>query len=85
MLNRRGDKQLPTSIRVQPSLISVEFAETQVTELQGNIMTALALVMVIVVAAMGFRSGLIVGLGIHVSLLFSVIIIYLLGYTSTSW
>ena len=30
---------------------------------------------------MGFRSGLIVGLGIPVSLLFSVIIIYLLGYT----
>ena len=74
-------QQLPTSIRVQPSLISAEFAETQVTELQGNIMTALALVMVIVVAAMGFRSGLIVGLGIPVSLLFSVIIIYLLGYT----
>ena len=73
--------QLPPSIRVQPSLITSEFAEVQVTELQGNIMTALALVMVIVVAAMGFRSGVIVGLGIPVSLLFSVIIIYLLGYT----
>ena len=74
-------QQLPASIRVQPSLITSEFAEVQVTELQGNIMTALALVMVIVVAAMGFRSGVIVGLGIPVSLLFSVIIIYLLGYT----
>ena len=74
-------QQLPPSIRVQPSLITSEFAEVQVTELQGNIMTALALVMVIVVAAMGFRSGVIVGLGIPVSLLFSVIIIYLLGYT----
>ena len=73
--------QLPPNIRVQPSLITSEFAEVQVTELQGNIMTALALVMVIVVAAMGFRSGVIVGLGIPVSLLFSVIIIYLLGYT----
>ena len=74
-------QQLPPSIRVQPSLITSEFAEVQVTELQGNIMTALALVMVIVVAAMGFRSGVIVGLAIPVSLLFSVIIIYLLGYT----
>ena len=44
-------------------------------------MTALALVMVIVVASMGFRSGVIVGLGIPVSLLFSVIIVYQLGYT----
>jgi multidrug efflux pump len=43
--------------------------------------TALALVMVIVVASMGFRSGVIVGLGIPVSLLFSVIIVYQLGYT----
>jgi multidrug efflux pump len=57
------------------------FAESQVTELQGNIFTALALVMVLVVAAMGFRSGLIVGLGIPVSFLFSLIPIYLLGYT----
>jgi multidrug efflux pump len=68
-------------IRIVPSQNTAEFAATQVTELQGNIMTALALVMVVVVAAMGFRSGVIVGLGIPVSLLFSVIIIYLLGYT----
>ena len=72
---------LPASIRLLPSQDTAEFARTQVTELQGNIMTALALVMVAVVAAMGFRSGVIVGLGIPVSLLFSVIVIYLLGYT----
>jgi multidrug efflux pump len=74
-------QQTPDSILIVPSQNTAEFAENQVTELQGNIMTALALVMVIVVAAMGFRSGLIVGLGIPVSLLFSVIIIYQLGYT----
>ena len=50
-------------------------------ELQGNILTALALVMVIVVAAMGLRSGLIVGLGIPVSLVFSVTILHQIGYT----
>ena len=37
--------------------------------------------MVLVVATMGFRSGVIVGLGIPVSLLFAVIVIYQLGYT----
>lgn len=74
-------ERTPPTIRIVPSQNTAEFASTQVTELQGNIMTALALVMVIVVAAMGFRSGVIVGLGIPVSLLFSVIIIYLLGYT----
>lgn len=77
----RVSADLPPSIQLVPSQNTAEFATTQVTELQGNIMTALALVMVVVVAAMGFRSGVIVGLGIPVSLLFSVIIIYLLGYT----
>ena len=72
---------IPDGIEVLISQNQAEFASEQVNELQGNIFTALALVMVVVVAAMGFRSGVIVGLGIPVSLLFSVIIIYFLGYT----
>jgi multidrug efflux pump len=72
---------IPAGIEVIVSQNQAEFAALQVRELEGNILTALALVMVLVVAAMGFRSGLIVGLGIPVSLLFSVIIIYQLGYT----
>ncbi|MCB1701877.1 MAG: efflux RND transporter permease subunit [Halioglobus sp.] len=73
--------RLPAGIEVIASQNQAEFASLQVRELEGNILTALALVMVLVVAAMGFRSGVVVGLGIPVSLLFSVIIIYLLGYT----
>ncbi|MEH6593383.1 MAG: efflux RND transporter permease subunit [Halioglobus sp.] len=72
---------IPVGIEVIASQNQAEFAGLQVTELQGNIVTALALVMVLVVAAMGFRSGVIVGLGIPVSLLFSVTIVYLLGYS----
>ncbi|MFT4874421.1 efflux RND transporter permease subunit [Congregibacter sp.] len=78
---KESTEGLPSTILVVPSQNTAEFAQVQVTELQGNIMTALALVMVIVVAAMGFRSGVIVGLGIPFSLLFSIIIIYQLGYT----
>ena len=73
--------QLPGGIQMIVSQNQAEFASLQVRELEGNIMTALALVMVLVVAAMGFRSGLVVGLGIPFSLLFSVTVIYLLGYT----
>ncbi len=73
--------RIPEAIELLITQDQAEFAELQVTELQGNIFTALALVMVLVVASMGFRSGLIVGLGIPVSLLFAVIIIYLLDYT----
>ncbi|MEH6634432.1 MAG: efflux RND transporter permease subunit [Halioglobus sp.] len=72
---------IPSGIELILSQNQADFAALQVSELEGNILTALALVMVLVVAAMGFRSGVVVGLGIPVSLLFSVIIIYLLGYT----
>ena len=72
---------LPTRVQVLYSTDQAPFAQGQVTELQGNIFTALGLVMVVVVAAMGFRSGLIVGLGIPISFLFSLIFVYLLGYT----
>ncbi|MEP5568856.1 MAG: efflux RND transporter permease subunit [Halioglobus sp.] len=74
-------QSLPAGMEVVVSQNQAEFAMVQVRELEGNILTALALVMVLVVATMGFRSGVIVGLGIPFSLLFSVIVIYLLGYT----
>jgi multidrug efflux pump len=77
----RHQQTMPGRVRVFFSQDQAPFAMRQVTELQGNILTALSLVMVVVVAAMGFRSGLIVGIGIPVSFLFSLIFIYLLGYT----
>ena len=77
----RHKERMPGKIDVFYSQDQAPFASKQVTELQGNIFTALALVMVLVVAAMGFRSGVIVGLAIPVSFLFSLIFIYLLGYT----
>ena len=76
---------IPDGIEVLISQNQAEFASEQVTELQGNIFTALALVMVVVVAAMGFRSGVIVGLGIPVSLLFSVTIIICWVIHLTLW
>jgi len=77
----RHGPNMPKAVDVFFSQDQAPFAASQVTELQGNIFTALALVMVLVVAAMGFRSGVIVGIGIPVSFLFSLIFIYLLGYT----
>jgi multidrug efflux pump len=72
---------IPAGIEVLVSQNRADYASLQVSELEGNILTALALVMVLVVATMGFRSGVVVGLGIPVSLLFSVTIIFLLGFT----
>jgi len=73
--------QYPASLTMLPILDATPRTEQMVNELQGNIVTAIALVMIIVVAALGFRSGLLVGAGIPVSLLMGIIWIYLLGYS----
>lgn len=74
-------QKLPAKVDIFYSTDQAPYAKSQVVELEGNILTALCLVMVIVVAAMGIRSGLIVGFGIPASFLFSLIFIYLLGYS----
>ena len=73
--------KIPAKVEVFYSSNQAPYAQAQVSELEGNIFTALGLVMVLVVAAMGLRSGFIVGLGIPISFLFSLIFIYLVGYT----
>lgn len=53
----------------------------QIDTLQGNIMTAMVLVLVVVVAAVGIRSGILVALGIPFSFLFAFTVVNYLGYT----
>ncbi len=72
---------LPRKVDVFYTQDQAPFAERQVMELQGNIMTALALVMVLVVAAMGLRAGIIVGAAIPFSFLFALIILNQIDYT----
>ena len=52
-----------------------------VDELQGNIVTAMCLVLILVVATLGIKSGLLVGFGIPFSLLGALIIINVLGHS----
>ena len=73
--------ELPASVGLFYTQDQAPFAIQQVTELEGNIATALILVMVLVVAAIGLRSGLIVGAAIPVSFLFALIFVWALGYT----
>jgi len=71
-----------------PDAIKVDFALDQsksvfeiLNSLQSSIMTAIALVMVVVVAALGMRSSLLVGLSIPVSFMVSFMILGLFGHT----
>lgn len=77
----RERADFPRKVSVFYSQDQAPFAQRQVTELQGNMMTALALVMVVVVAALGFRSGVLVGLAIPTSCLFALIILWNIGYS----
>ncbi len=72
---------IPSSVHILYTQDQAPFAQEQVTELQGNIITALALVMIVVVASMGLRSGIIVALSVPVSFLFAMTTIYVIGYT----
>jgi len=73
--------ELPNDVEVTFLLDQSPYTRELVSEMEGNIVTAMSLVMVIVVAALGFRSGLLVGLGIPFSLLFALIIIFQVGFS----
>lgn len=75
------DGQIPQGVEVDFLMDQSDFSIGMINEMQGNILTAMALVMVIVVGALGLRSGVLVGAGIPFSLLFSVIFLQMLGYS----
>ena len=56
-------------------------AKSMVDELSGNILTAMSLVLILVVATLGIKAGFLVSLGIPFCVLGSIIIISILGYT----
>ena len=73
--------RIPPNIKVEFVSDTSWFALNTVNELTGNIIAAMALVMVLVVASLGLRSGLLVGFGIPFSMLGAFIIVYLLGFS----
>ena len=74
-------KRLPQALQI--SYIADQAPETrsQISTLQGNISTAMFLVLTVVVAAVGVKSGLLVAFGIPFSFLFAFIFVNALGYT----
>lgn len=80
-LVEKESRSYPAAVKV--SYIADQAPETveQISTLQGNISTAMFLVLTVVVAAVGVRSGFLVALGIPFSFLFAFIVVNLLGYT----
>ena len=72
---------MPAGIRLATVFDSTPFALQMVEELEGNILAALALVLVIIVAALGLRSSFLVSMGMPISTLGGLTVLYLLGYS----
>ena len=74
-------ERIPEAVHIDYLLDQSDFSIGMIHEMQGNILTAMALVMVIIVAALGLRSGLLVGAGVPFSFLFAAIILKQLDYS----
>ncbi len=74
-------KNWPSTIKINYMLDqSSQINETQ-SSLESSILTAIALVMIIVVGSLGLRTGLLVGLSIPVSFMVGFLILSVAGYT----
>ena len=57
-------EDFPEGVEVDFVRDDSEFALQMITELQGNVLTSVALVMIVVLAALGFRTSMLVGMAI---------------------
>lgn len=73
--------QIPDGIKIDYSFDQSYFIEAQLKHLTNAILLAVALVMVVVVASLGLRSGLIVGFSIPACFLIGFLCLWFGGYT----
>ena len=71
-----------------PTLVGISFSQdqsvqirTMLSDLQNNVLSAILLVMIVVIGALGVRSGLLVGLAIPGSFLTGILVLSILGLT----
>ena len=71
----------PTAINVAYMQDKSDQIKDMLADLQNNILSAIILVIIVIIAALGFRSALLVGLAIPGSFLASILVLNALGYT----
>ena len=71
----------PDSVRVEYLQDESEQVETLLGDLQNNVVAAVVLVMIVIVATLGVRNSVLVGLAIPGSFLTGVAILWAMGYT----
>ncbi|MDX1656830.1 MAG: efflux RND transporter permease subunit, partial [Candidatus Competibacteraceae bacterium] len=71
----------PASVQLALTQDKSEDIRTMLGDLQNNVISAVILVMIVIVAALGPRSAILVGLAIPGSFLAGILVLYTLGYT----
>lgn len=74
-------RDLPPALEIQYLNNTVPMVIEQNSELQGNMATAMLLVLIVVIASVGVRSGILVALSVPFCFFFAFIIISALGFT----
>ncbi|QTP60010.1 efflux RND transporter permease subunit [Billgrantia antri] len=72
---------LPEELSITTIMDQSETVEQMLSELLNNVLTAVALVLIVILAAMGVRSALMVGLTIPGAFLTGILLIWGVGYT----
>ena len=78
VLVEKAAEDFPEGVQVNFVRDDSAFALTMISELQGNVLTSIALVMIVVLAALGFRTSMLVGMAIPFSYLFALSVLYIL-------
>ena len=76
-----ASKRWPPGVRVSYSQDKSQGIRDMLRDLQNNVTTAVLLVMVVIVAALGLRSGLLVGVAIPGSFLTGILVLAMMGFT----
>ncbi|MBF9042156.1 AcrB/AcrD/AcrF family protein [Rhodobacterales bacterium HKCCE4037] len=74
-------EELRASVHVETTLDQSVQVDSMVRQLEGSVLTAIALVMIVVLAALGTRSALLVGFAIPTSFLLCFILLGVMGIT----
>ncbi len=76
--------QLPPAVMIAYINNTAPLVIEQNMGLQGNMATAMALVLIVVIAAVGVRSGMLVALAVPFSFFFAFIVVTIMGFTYNS-
>ena len=72
-------KSFPPGVDVVYSRDNADWALDMISETEGNVLTAVVIVMIVVLAALGFRTSMLVGMAIPFSYLFALMIMSIVG------